>query len=60
MVPPPGLVPPVMLYCVWPLGRVIGADTWVFNPDGVIGGAAVAADTDRANARKRDGPDIRY
>jgi hypothetical protein len=35
--PPPGLVPPVMLNWVWPLGRVIGADTVVLRPDDVMG-----------------------
>ena len=39
-IPPPGLVPPVMLNWVWPLGRAIGADTAVLRPDGVIGGWA--------------------
>src|SRR5262245_23471227 len=36
--PLPGLVPPVMLYWTWPLGRLIGPLTCVFRPpEGVIG-----------------------
>jgi hypothetical protein len=38
---PPGLVPPVMLYCV-PPGTVIGSETVVWSPDCVIGGEAWA------------------
>jgi len=37
--PPPGLVPPVMLNWVWPLGRAIGPDTAVLRPEDVIGWA---------------------
>ena len=40
LVPPPGLVPPVMLYCVCPLGRATGALTCVFRPEPVMGEAA--------------------
>src|SRR5215831_9408031 len=38
--PPPGLVPPVMLYCVCPLARGSGALTCVLRPDDVMGAVA--------------------
>lgn len=37
LVPPPGLVPPVMSYCTFPLGSVVGALTCVLSPEEVIG-----------------------
>ena len=42
MVPPPGLVPPVMSYCTFPDGGFEGKFTLVFNPEGVIGGTCAA------------------
>src|SRR5262245_18884396 len=42
LIPPPGLVPPVMLYWVCPLGSATGGLTCVFSPEGVMGDAAWA------------------
>ena len=36
------LVPPVMSYCTFPAGALEDKVTWVFNPDGVIGGGTCA------------------
>lgn len=41
-----------MLYCVWPLGSVSGADTVVLRPDGVIGGWAREAEAVSAKSRR--------
>ena len=50
--PPPGLVPPVMSYWVCPPTE-IGPLTWVFRPDGVMGGAAWARGLTTASASHR-------
>ena len=39
LVPPPGLVPPVMSYCTVPAGGVAERLTSVFSPEGVMGRA---------------------
>ena len=43
LVPPPGLVPPVMSNCTCPAGGVAERLTCVFSPDGVIGGVSAKA-----------------
>src|SRR5215469_10035524 len=58
--PPPGLVPPVMSYCVFPAGGVGERVTCVLSPDDVMGEAActreggygTATTTDQLNRRE--------
>src|ERR1051326_5788038 len=57
LVPPPGRVPPVMSNWVWPLGRLIGADTAVSRPDDVI---VWARETEHGRARRRKRPNMRW
>ena len=59
LVPPPGLVPPVMLYCVCPLGRGTGGLTCVLRPDPVMGEAAWTREVREANNRTREKPNVR-
>src|SRR5215472_10692668 len=56
--PPPGLVPPVMSYCVFPAGGIADRVTCVFNPEGVIGAAAWTREVG-LNARTSEKPSIR-
>src|SRR6476620_11894411 len=56
---PPGRVPPVMLYCVCPLGRETGGLTCVLRPDPVIGEAAWTREVREANNRTRKKPNVR-
>ena len=52
-VPPPGLVPPVMLYWVCP-PTAIGPLTWVFNQKMVMGAVACAATYVYANQTEEE------
>src|SRR6478609_1204634 len=56
---PPGRVPPVMLYCVCPLGSETGGLTCVLRPDPVMGEAAWTREVRKANNRMRAKPNVR-
>jgi len=45
-VPPPGLVPPVMLYWLCPVERLCGALIWVLRPEEVMGALWADASTE--------------
>src|SRR6478609_7888405 len=56
---PPGRVPPVMLYCVCPLGSVTAGLTCVFRPEPVMGEAAWTREVREANNRTSEKPNVR-
>src|SRR6476620_11153963 len=56
---PPGRVPPVMLYCVCPLGRATAGLTCVFRPEPVMGEAAWTKEVRQANNRRSEQPRTR-
>src|SRR4029078_175213 len=55
-VPPPGLVPPVILYCVCPLGRMTAGPTCVFRPEPVMGEAAGTREVSQTSNTKSEQP----
>ena len=55
-VPPPGLVPPVILYCVCPLGSMTDGPTCVLRPEPVMGEAAWTREVKQTSNTKSEQP----